>query len=136
MANVAKFVQIDVCDHIVYALDNGGRLWRGANIEGEYVWEQIAGPQRKPKVDDWQAWLKLQDNMREEIAAGRCPDGLLPDGPVCPACGEERAASGVDGGTWVHKGEGYGSTVRISGRTKLELTKDNDDSGNVESQDD
>lgn len=32
-----------------------------------------------------------------------CADGQLPDGPVCPACGKERAPSGVDGGSWVHK---------------------------------
>ena len=25
-----------------------------------------------------------------------CPDGTLPDGPVCPTCGEERAPSGID----------------------------------------
>jgi hypothetical protein len=32
----------------------------------------------------------------------KCPDGELPDGPVCPKCGEPRLPSGVDGGTWVH----------------------------------
>lgn len=32
----------------------------------------------------------------------RCPDALLPDGPVCPRCGGNRAPSGVDGGSWVH----------------------------------
>lgn len=31
-----------------------------------------------------------------------CPDGLLPDGAVCPRCGKRRGASGVDRGTWVH----------------------------------
>jgi len=32
----------------------------------------------------------------------RCPDALLPDGTICPRCGNERAPSGVDGGSWVH----------------------------------
>lgn len=31
-----------------------------------------------------------------------CPDGLLPDGEVCPKCGKNRAPSGVGWGTWVH----------------------------------
>ena len=31
-----------------------------------------------------------------------CPDELLPDGPICPRCGGERAASGCGGGSWVH----------------------------------
>lgn len=38
----------------------------------------------------------------QEIEAEKCPDALLPDGPVCPRCGGERAPSGVDGGSWVH----------------------------------
>jgi hypothetical protein len=33
-----------------------------------------------------------------------CEDGLLPDGDICPKCGELRAPSGVGGGTWVHVG--------------------------------
>jgi len=33
---------------------------------------------------------------------GACPDGLLPDGDKCPRCGQQRAPSGIDGGTWVH----------------------------------
>ena len=41
------------------------------------------------------------------VVAGRaemeqCPNGLTPDGPVCPRCGGDRAPSGVDGGSWVH----------------------------------
>lgn len=31
-----------------------------------------------------------------------CPDGLLPDGPICPRCDKRRGPSGVDRGTWVH----------------------------------
>lgn len=31
-----------------------------------------------------------------------CPDGLLPDGPICPKCGGVRGPSGIGGGTWVH----------------------------------
>ena len=31
-----------------------------------------------------------------------CPDGLLPDGETCPRCGQKRAPSGVNWGTWVH----------------------------------
>lgn len=31
-----------------------------------------------------------------------CPNALLPDGPVCPRCGKDRAPSGIDGGSWVH----------------------------------
>lgn len=31
-----------------------------------------------------------------------CPDGLSPDGAVCPRCGKRRGPSGIDGGTWVH----------------------------------
>ncbi len=31
-----------------------------------------------------------------------CPNALLPDGPICPRCGERRGPSGVDGGSWVH----------------------------------
>lgn len=36
----------------------------------------------------------------------QCPDGLLPDGDVCPRCGGNRAPSGVNGGSWVHTAEG------------------------------
>lgn len=36
-----------------------------------------------------------------------CPDGLLPDGPTCPACGGKRGPSGVGGGTWVHYGMAF-----------------------------
>ena len=32
----------------------------------------------------------------------KCPNGLTPDGPVCPRCGGNRGPSGVDGGSWVH----------------------------------
>jgi len=32
----------------------------------------------------------------------KCPEGLLPDGEICPRCGRSRAPSGIDGGTWVH----------------------------------
>lgn len=38
----------------------------------------------------------------EEVEPKKCQDGLLPDGPVCPACGGRRGPSGVDRGTWVH----------------------------------
>lgn len=34
--------------------------------------------------------------------SARCPDGLLPDGEICPRCGGRRGPSGVEGGTWVH----------------------------------
>lgn len=40
----------------------------------------------------------------EKIIQDRCPNALLPDGPICPACGGERAPSGCDGGSWVHLG--------------------------------
>jgi len=36
------------------------------------------------------------------LGADKCPDGLTPDGPVCPRCGGRRGPSGVDGGSWVH----------------------------------
>ena len=32
----------------------------------------------------------------------KCPDALLPDGPICPKCGQERGPSGINGGSWVH----------------------------------
>jgi hypothetical protein len=32
----------------------------------------------------------------------KCPDGLLPDGEVCPRCKGRRGPSGIGGGTWVH----------------------------------
>jgi hypothetical protein len=38
----------------------------------------------------------------EKREQSKCPDGLLPDGPVCPRCGGNRGPSGVDGGTWIH----------------------------------
>lgn len=44
-------------------------------------------------------------------AEERCPDGLLPDGPVCPRCGRNRAPSGIDGGTWVH----FDGAQRVNG---------------------
>lgn len=37
-----------------------------------------------------------------EFQQQKCKDGQLPDGPVCPSCGGERAPSGIDGGSWVH----------------------------------
>jgi hypothetical protein len=52
------------------------------------------------------------------IQARKCPNGLLPDGPICPECGESRAASGVDGGTWVH----YPSTNVKSDLSKQQVT--------------
>jgi hypothetical protein len=36
------------------------------------------------------------------ILVKECADGQLPDGLVCPTCGQKRQPSGVDGGTWVH----------------------------------
>lgn len=44
-------------------------------------------------------------------AGWRCPEALLPDGPTCPRCGGERAASGAGGGSWVH-----GQAEAICGR--------------------
>jgi hypothetical protein len=32
----------------------------------------------------------------------KCPDGLAPDGELCPRCGRRRGPSGVGGGMWVH----------------------------------
>lgn len=45
-------------------------------------------------------WMDRMDERRQPPA--RCPDGVLPDGPVCPRCGGRRGPSGVGGGTWVH----------------------------------
>lgn len=48
----------------------------------------------------------VRPNMREvfrnHMEKESCVDGLLPDGEICPKCGEKRAPSGVGGGTWVH----------------------------------
>jgi len=44
----------------------------------------------------------------------RCPDGLLPDGPVCPRCGGHRGPSGIDGGTWVHYTPAPNELARIA----------------------
>lgn len=48
----------------------------------------------------------LADQRNEEILDSwnfhDCPDGLTPDGPICPKCGGRRGPSGIDGGTWVH----------------------------------
>lgn len=38
----------------------------------------------------------------EKISNNDCPNALLPDGPICPRCGNRRGPSGVDGGSWVH----------------------------------
>lgn len=40
--------------------------------------------------------------MTEVKPEAVCPDGLTPDGAVCPRCGGARAPSGIGGGTWVH----------------------------------
>ena len=37
-----------------------------------------------------------------QTSSEQCPNGLLPDGPICPKCGEKRGPSGVDGGSWIH----------------------------------
>lgn len=42
----------------------------------------------------------LEEPERSKIK--HCPNGLLPDGPICPGCGHRREPSGVGGGTWVH----------------------------------
>lgn len=52
-----------------------------------------------------------------------CPNNILPDGPVCPRCGEERAPSGADGGSWVHfPKERQGVTTHYSGGRKIKET--------------
>ena len=39
----------------------------------------------------------------EDLGVVRCPDGQLPDGPVCPKCGGERAGmTDILCGEWVH----------------------------------
>lgn len=43
--------------------------------------------------------LAQQERDREDAP---CPDGLLPDGEICPRCGGKRGPSGIDGGSWVH----------------------------------
>lgn len=47
---------------------------------------------------------KLGYEPKGIVAASKniCPDGLLPDGVVCPRCGKRRGPSGINGGTWVH----------------------------------
>lgn len=52
--------------------------------------------------------------MASEPTRDRCPDALLPDGPVCPGCGFSRGASGVRGGSWVHFPQCDGSGKYIS----------------------
>lgn len=53
-----------------------------------------------------QSIKRICDDERRSSSAQpsepKCPDGLLPDGATCPRCGNPRAASGIDGGTWVH----------------------------------
>ncbi len=49
------------------------------------------------------AFWKSVEVVDEGIdATEKCPNALLPDGPVCPRCGGRRGPSGVDGGSWVH----------------------------------
>lgn len=48
------------------------------------------------------SWNQRAALAQAERPSGKCPDGLLPDGPTCPRCGGKRGPSGVDGGTWVH----------------------------------
>jgi len=48
--------------------------------------------------------MKVKPKIRimAVIREDKCPDNLLPGGPVCPRCGKRRGPSGVDGGSWVH----------------------------------
>jgi hypothetical protein len=65
---------------------NDGREW-GRKVSPVDVWEKMLAAAPRPDTN-------------QEGAA--CPDALLPDGPVCPRCGKPRAASGINGGSWVH----------------------------------
>jgi hypothetical protein len=50
-----------------------------------------------------EAQTQRQEDASEFFAVSSdCPDGVLPDGPMCPLCGGKRGPSGVDGGSWVH----------------------------------
>jgi hypothetical protein len=51
------------------------------------------------KQDFFKTLTDLGPTMPEEV---ECPDGLLPDGDICPGCGKRRGPSGIGGGTWVH----------------------------------
>ncbi len=79
--------------------------------------EQLASRLAIRQVADWEntnfvpMGTTLDSSMQVEEYIGpmdelpvldKCQDGLLPDGPVCPRCGGNRAPSGVDRGTWVH----------------------------------
>jgi len=46
--------------------------------------------------------VQISAARKKEPKEQQCPDGLLPDGEICPDCGGRRGPSGVDGGTWVH----------------------------------
>jgi hypothetical protein len=53
-----------------------------------------------PKMpEDCAAICALKGERPDDRA---CEDGALPDGPICPKCGQDRGPSGVGGGTWVH----------------------------------
>lgn len=52
---------------------------------------EVAGPSNTP-----------EKNLENRGRSLSCKNGLLPDGPICPKCGKQRAPSGVDGGSWVH----------------------------------
>ena len=68
-----------------------------SEIELKLLRARVAG--ERLKHFDKEDALRVLDHL---IACAPCPEGILPDGPVCPRCGKARGPSGVGGGTWVH----------------------------------
>jgi len=65
--------------------------------------------------------MSLSEQLQAELEPlpESCPDGLTPDGEVCPRCGKTRAPSGVDGGSWVHAGVSKARVTRWSHGVKI-----------------
>jgi len=76
-------------------LTEGGRFERLTHLE--QVRSMIAAA---PQPSDHSE--QPLDMVANGIRSEKCPNGLTPDGPICPRCGKRRGPSGVDGGSWVH----------------------------------
>lgn len=69
---------------------------------GQLLFDARLFPQWKHVDSPMVEWVLKCESEDTETGENDCPDGLLPDGNICPRCGKRRGPSGIAGGTWVH----------------------------------
>lgn len=90
-------------DKMLFALGPEYRLtWKEVRMRFDQTENYLRARREDKHIPRKVTPALISAGRKDQPKSEQCPDGLTPDGEICPRCGGRRGPSGVDGGTWVH----------------------------------